>query len=228
MIHLSGQDQRPIQSKGRMEDVFKAIEKLYPDVDLKERSEDPFATEARSVLICTLRMARRIDEGKIQDLVNCGKTEIVAAKDRYSRERTSKTRFTANMRLLLQRFDPKSADVTSAQTAKPTLEQVTSAVWKEFQVHLPAMQLPDSKTRREVRLARDILAILLSRLTSMTVQEIESHMKRDDGYLQEAKKRMRLAAYPGVEHWTAKKLRTRLTGVCEPLGVTVADMFNKR
>ena len=225
MLSISAQNPRPAKTRNRQDDIMQMVGSLYSDDDLKERSDDPSRIEARAAAICTL-VACGMEEGKLQDLMDCSLKEIKASLERYSREKSDGGRFATSMQLLLRRFDPRSPQAKGADKTFLALEHVTSAVWKEFRITLSQMQ--SRKQQTDIRRACATLAILLYRLSGMQKQAIEAHLHQEPGYLEEASALMREAAPPDSQWKVRLDLRARLDKICRALGTTTEEMFDTK
>ncbi len=225
MLSTSAQNSRLTRARGRYQEIVESVESLYSDDELKERSEDPSRIEARAAVICTL-VACGMDEGKLQDFMDCSLKEIKTSLERYSREKNSGARFATNMQLLLRRFDPKSPQVRDTGGTFLTLEHITSAVWKEFRITLNQMQ--SKKPQTDIRRASAALAVLLYHLSGMQRQAIEAHLHQEPGYLEEASALMREAAPPDSQWKVRLDLRARLDRICRTLGTTTEEMFDTK
>jgi len=213
----------PRESGIAMRAALKTIASAYKRVNLLDEpgdSEDQNAKEAhreaRKVAICVLKEAYGFSEDRIMGELDCSPNELRTAQTRYVQTGKGDTKFAKVIRSFLK--GPVTPDDKARQKWQPTKEEVVAIVCRETGSTFALMLAEFSGFRASG--ARDILAIILPQVTNMSEEDVESFLKREPGFVRNARIRTKRNADRLDKRIVSIQLRTAFERICDEFNLT--------
>ena len=227
------QAQRPSRNE-----VLDEVRRLYPQVDLKNRSSTPESNDALDVAIIGLIECCRIDEGSVQDILQCGASTVRDAIAHFERDKSSDGMYGLKVRRLLRAFgnEPESPKAPVQPETRPISEacpapepipdtlpllpkdRVEAAVYECFRMDLRSLR--DNRLSAFEFNVRDAYIVLLISLTNMTVDEIAYRFQTSEEFVRGAQLRLRRKMPLDSRTPEHEIFRGRLRDTCKFLGVS--------